>query len=210
MKNMYLFPNKEISYEEYLKQVQSVLETITIFNNEECIKGVEALTKITEQEKKDKLISSSILVDETFTIPKENQTNISKKLPIIMTIANFISNHYEYLKDLNDKELMLFGFFTVMNGINDIEQHLSLFADKNLLQVVIEKTDSCYEQLDILGIISDKYYGFGMDKEEKEKQECFKIESIMTIRESTKEELLSMVGSKEQIYEIMDKYNIHI
>ena len=190
-----LFPHDDIGYDDYLKTVKYLMEGKTIFCGPECVKvGVESLTKINDEERQKRLISSSILMDKTI-----DERNHSLKIPTVLTLANFMANHYDKVKKLNDDELVTLGLFSCVVDPLYMEEHLDLFADKELLKLTMTKTITHNEQITILGLIEEKYDEFLVNNENKEGLEEFKKDSIMLIKNSSKEELLGMVKTPQEI-----------
>lgn len=195
MKIKRLFPHDDIGYDDYLKTVKSIMDNRIIFGNKNSIEaGVESLTKIDYEEKQERLISSSILMDKIVGVDIQ-----SLKIPTVLTLANLIANHYDKVKKLNDDELVTLGLFSCVVDPLYMEQHLDLFADKELLKLTMTKTIIHNEQIAVLSLIEEKYDEFLINNDSKEGLEEFKQNSIMLIKNSTKDELLSMVKTPQEI-----------
>lgn len=189
-----LFPHDDIGYDDYLKTVKSIMDGKIIFCSKSCIEvGVESLTKIDNEESQGRLISSSILMDKI--VGEDIQ---SLKIPTVLTLANFIANHYDKIKRLNDDELVTLGLFSCVVDPLYMEEHLDVFADKEILKSAMSKTIIHNEQIAILSLIEEKYDEFLVNNENKEGLEGFKKDSIILIKNSSKEELLSMVKTPQE------------
>lgn len=202
-----LFSNDKIGYEEYLKKVGEMVEKGSIICKEEELRvGIDALTKIDDEERRRKMISSSYLVDKEFNIPYERTNGHIRKLPIIMTIANMVGNYYDKVKDLSSEELLLLGNLSYVVGINSMEEHLNLFGNKPLLESVMKKTANIEERNTILRGIETSYFKLNIDKDDNLSLNKFRDEMISRINASPKEELLGMARTIDEVLsDIKDK-----
>ncbi len=190
-----LFPHEGIGYDDYLRTVKSIMDDRVVFCSKNCIEvGVESLTKINDEERQKRLISSSILMDKII-----DERNHSLKIPTVLTLANFMANYYDKIRRLNDDELVTLGLFSCVVDPLYMEEHLDLFTDKEILKSTMSKTIIHNEQIAILSLIEEKYDEFLVNNENKEGLEKFKKDSIMLIKNSSKEELLSMVKTPQEI-----------
>lgn len=211
MENMYLFSNDKISYDDYLKTVESMINVGSSICSKDCLEtGIASITKMDDSVKRKKLIGASVTVDRELSIPYSGSANVFKKLPMIMTLANMIENHYPLIEGLNNDELVLLSYFSFVEDSSNMGEHLKLFGDHDLLSSVIEKTSNRDEQIGILGVVEDKNFEFAIDKASDDEFEKFKKESIMVVRNSSKEELLSMVKPIEEVFEELEEQGFSI
>lgn len=205
------FEDEVTSYPEYLKNIQNMMGNRVYFASKSTIeKGIESLTMIEDIERQNKLISSSILVDKLYNIGGAYNGNCARKFPIIMTIANMLSNHYNDISTLSDKELSCLGGFLYVFEPESVKDYVKIFSDKGILKETLKKTNNVHEQFDILCVIQDKYFEFAIDYEDKEGISKFKKESAMFIKNTDKEELLNMVKPLSVIVKELNEKGIHI
>ena len=89
-----------------------------------------------------------------------------------------ICNHYPLIKDLNNNELSLLSYFSFVVSSEHMQKHLELFASKDLLDAVLEKSPKREEQSSILEVIESKYYEFGIDLNDTLEFNRFKNECV--------------------------------
>ena len=198
MSKSYMFSNNEIGYDEYLSILEKTLKEGNTFSEYGSLKeGINAVTMMDDPFKRQKLIEASFLVDRWFHTRSTLVDDTFTKLPIIMTIANMIGNHYDDISKLNTEELATLGHFSFVVIPANMKEHLRLFGNKPLLEAVVEKTSDKMERSQILGVVESKYYEFAIDKtineEGNDELSRFKLESTMLVKNSSKEELLNMV-----------------
>lgn len=199
MKNAYLFPNNKIGYDDYLRTIQdAVSKDFEPWNKERFEKGISSLLKIEDQERRQKMIDTSVWIDRLFTKEYSSSNSTVKKLPVIMTLANIMCNHYDKVHDLSIEQMVLLGDFSSIIRDVAMDSHLKVFGDKDLLDAVINKTIDRDERFDILGVVEDKYLQTGIDKSDFE-IEKFKKEMTSVININSKEYLLGMVRPIEEI-----------
>jgi len=202
MKDARLFSNPEISYENYLTTIgNAMIECPVVSCRVNFEKGVNGLISVTEAEKKKKLIDTSIIVDQRLTTPYANNNDLFHKLPVLMTLSNFISNYYDDIKGLTEEQLALLSMFSFAVFEEHMEKHLEFFADSKLLQSVLDKSQDRFEQLDILSVIEDKYFDFCIDKKEGLELNNFRDGLTTFINERPKQEILAMRRPLEDIWE---------
>ena len=211
MRGAYLFPNNKISYDQYLKTVEDMVSHGSVICSTENISvGIEALTTLDDPVRRQKMIDVSVWADRDFSESYSRNTNIFKKLPIIMSVADMMGNFYDSVKELNNEELALLGFFSFVVRHSEMEEHLKLFSDKDLLSSVISTFPTKEDRMTALGIVEDKYYEFAIDKEPESELYKFKKESIMAIRCSSNEEFLSMAKPLEEIFKELEERGIYL
>lgn len=211
MKYKYLFDKKRMDYDEYLQVVSDMITRGSRICSKDTLEvGVDAITKIDDPIKRKKMINTSLVIDREFTIPYSNSSNTFKKLPIILTLANMMENHYELIKDLNSNELTLLSFFSFVVDSSYMKDHLKMCADHNLLASIIEKTPDIYHQSDILGVIEDKFFEFDIDVNNKSELDKFKRESATFVRSNSEVDLLNMVKPFEEIYKELEEKGIRL
>lgn len=199
MNKKFLFSNNKISYDDYLKVISSMVNHSSSICSRDCLEtGISSITKIDDPDKRQKMIDISVDIDREFT---ESSPNIYRKLPLIMCLANMIENHYDFVKNLTNEDLVLLSAFSFVVKSNEMQGHLELFGDHALLKEVIKKVSYREEQMRILGIIEDKYFELGIDKADSEELTKFKKESLMFIKCSSREELLGAVIPVEELFE---------
>ena len=201
MKEAYLFPDKEISFDNYLSIVSNAMVASPVVScRVNFEKGVNALLSIEESEKRQKLIDASITVDRALTTTHTKSNDLFHKLPVIMTLANFVGNYYDNVKDLSSEQLALLGMFSFAVFEEHMGRHLEFFANRELLQCVLDKTIDIYEQLDVLSVMEDKYFDFCIDKKEGLELNNFRDGLITYVNDNPKAELLAMRRPLEDIW----------
>lgn len=204
MKIKRLFPHDDIGYEDFLKTVKFLMEGKIIFCMPDTIEvGVSSLVKLNNEEQQRRLISSSILIDKTV-----DERNQSLKIPTILTLANFMANYYERVKMLNDDELVTLGLFYSASISSSIDESFDLISCKKILSSVVSKTVIYDEQMEILTLIEDNYSDFLDNNGNKDGLEKFKDDAIKLIKNSSKDELLSMVKSMQEREKELYEQNI--
>lgn len=191
MKKGYFFESTDITYDEYLNSVNNVIKEGSFICSKDTLEvGMLSLTKLDDENLRKKLIEISVLIDRQFP-SSERSTYSDQKLPVIMSMANILANHYDYVKTLENNELLLLGIFSSVVEPIHIEENLKVIADKNILSAVIEKTSNYEEQMQMLQVVENKYCEVIYDKENFEEIERFKKESYMAIKDSSKEEFIN-------------------
>lgn len=202
----YIFPNNKIGYDEYLRIMEEfVKEPAPLCSKMQLEVGVEALTKIDDPNKRQKLIDASILVDQMLPRRYKMMDDTLPKQPSILAIANMIANHYDLISDLDIEQLAVLGYFSYVVEPSYMEKHLKLFGDKRLLDVVMEKTEDNKERYKLLELVEDKCIEFAIDKCDERDFNLFKIESIMAIKCNSKESLFGMLRSEEEVMQDLRK-----
>ncbi len=210
MKYIYLFEKKRMNYDEYLKVVGNMVAKGSKICSKDCLEvGVDAITKIDDSTKRKKMMDVSFVIDREFSEPYSNSENTFKKLPIILTLANMMENHYELVTDLNNNELALLSFFSFVVNSKYMRDHLKMCADHDVLSSIIEKTPNIYHQLEILGVVEDKFLEFDIDVNNKEELDNFKKESATFIRSNSEADLLDMVKPFEEVYKELEQEGLH-
>ena len=193
-KYAFLFPNKNIKYAEFLKIVGDIVKMRPVTWGKDCVDaGIDAITRINDHEVRKKMIDVSLSIDRKFSTAGSNHNNLEKKLPIMMSSANLLANHYGLVQKLNTEELFILSFFSFVISPEEIGKRIKPFADHDLLNSLLEKTSDLEEQMDILGVIEKDYLTSTINYEDNDKLDAFKRKNIAMIKSSSREELLSMV-----------------
>jgi hypothetical protein len=197
-----LFSDKEINFEDYLTTISNAMvECPVVSCRVNFEKGVNALLDMNDNEKRKKLIDTSIVADQVLTASHTKTNDLFHKLPVMMTLANFIGNYYDTIKELSNEQLALLGMFSFAVFEEHMPKHLEFFANIELLQAVLNKTQNRFEQLDILSVIEDKYFDFCIDKKEGLELNNFRDEMTELVNNSPKAEILAMRRPLEDIWE---------
>lgn len=210
MRKKFLFSNSNMEYSDYLKTIKDAYEDHSfVFASKECVSlGLLALAKEDDEEKRKKIMSFSFAVDREYNYPGGN--NSSHKFAYIFNAANMISNYSSYVMNLNNNELSLLAFFSFIVDDMHMQKHLEFFANKELLNSVIEKTPDRNFQLDILKVIEDKYFEFDIDYNNKEEFNKFKQESINFVKNNSTEEFLDQIEKyNNRAEELMNNTSIY-
>lgn len=206
MNKVTLFPNSKMGYDEYLKNIQDIMSTSPFVSCKSNIEvGIESMIQINEPEKRQKMIEISLLIDKESVSPSTMNNKLFKKLPVIMTIANLLANHYDMVEDLTIEQLVFLGHFSYSVNPEYMNGHLRFAANKNLLQATIDKSNDIYERNNILGVVEDKYFEFAIDKKDSIALNSFLEESVAMIRQTPKEEILGMVKPIEVVVAELEK-----
>ncbi|MBQ7136687.1 MAG: hypothetical protein IJO43_01765 [Bacilli bacterium] len=211
MKDVKLFPNQNMEFDEYLKNIQELLTTTKVVScGINMTTGMKSMLTIDDLEKRQKLIDASLMLDREKLTNNTLDNKKFKKLPVIMTLANIIANHYERVDDLNIEQLVLLGHFSSCVDESYMAEHLGVVANKELLQTALEKTDDFYERMDVLEAVMEDYLHSGIDKNDEEALNNFKNASIIMIKNTPIEEIIAKVSTTEDLFEELSKKGIRI
>ena len=209
MKGDKLFPNQNMGFDEYLKNMQELLATTKMVSCRiNMVTGMESILKINDSEKRQMLIDASLMLDKEKITPNTLDNKKFKKLPIIMTLANIIAHHYEDVNDLNIEQLVLLGHFLIGVEKCYLEENLSVVANKELLQTTLEKTDDVCERTDILEVVMEDYSCSGIDKDNELALNNFINASIMMIKSAPTEEIVAKAPRIEDVLQELAKKGI--
>lgn len=207
MKPKYFFKDDKISYPEFLKTIEKMLEQGHFFCEKACIeKGVEALSKINESGK-ERLIKTSVMIDRVFSKYGNVNRNCAHKLPVILKSADLIVNFPEEVENLSDEELILISDFYSYNLTPYFDRKFSFFFNKEVLKSIREKTTNYNKQQDILTAIGFKFNDLNIDEMDDLQYNTAKGDMLNTIKNSTAEELINMVNIDERINKTMREVN---
>lgn len=205
MKPKYFFENDKISYSEFLKTIEVMLEHKHFFCEKDCIeRGVEALSKISE-ESKERLIKTAVMIDKDFSLPGAHNRNCAHKLPIILKCADLLTNFSSKTEQLNGEELILISYFYSTYQIPSTNKRFDFFLNKEVLKSVQEKTSNYHKQFDILTVVDFKFDDLNIDEMDDLQYNTAKRDMINTIKNSTKEELINMVNIDERVSKTMQE-----
>lgn len=197
----YMFQDKKMDYKTFLENIKEKTEnTRVVFAPKECTSvGLNSLIAINDEEQKRKMIDVAIAIDKDYSVSYDRNANASHKLAYIFSAASMISNHYPLVKDLNNNELSLLSYFSFVVSSEHMQKHLELFASKDLLDAVLEKSPKREEQSSILEVIESRYYEFGIDLDDTLEFNKFKNECVSFVRNTSTEDLLKEDVPVEQI-----------
>ena len=207
----HLFPDKEITFEYYMMAIKGSLIAQPVFACRTNIEaGVEALSTLHDDERTRKLIDTSIVIDKNLTEPYSKKNDLFHKVPVFMTAISLVGNHYDDIKDLSAEQLAVLSIFSCVIDEKYMSDHLKMFANRELLQSVIDKTTKWREQSIILGVVEDRYFDFGIDKKDEVELNNFRNEMTSFVNNSSKEELLAMQKPIEVIWEELANSGLRI
>ena len=197
----YMFQDKKMNYKTFLENIKDKAEnTRVVFAPKECVSvGLDSLVAINDEEQKRKMIDVAIAIDKDYSVSYDRNANASHKLAYIFSAANMISNYYPLIKDLNNNELSLLSYFSFVVSNEHMQKHLELFASKDLLDAVLEKSPKREEQSSILEVIESRYYEFGIDLDDTLEFNKFKNECVSFVKNTSTEDLLKEDVPVEQI-----------
>ena len=193
MKTKYFFESDKISYSDFLKTIQVMLQHNHFFCKKDCIeRGVEALSKI-DEDSKERLIKTAVKVDKNFSVAGTDNRNCAHKLPIILKSADLIVNYGDKVQNLSNEELILISDFFSYYQIPQSDKRFDFFFDKEVLKTIREKTNNFSEQRNILIAVDMKLDDLNVKEMDDLQYTIASREMLNTIKNSNAEELIKMV-----------------
>lgn len=208
MKPKYFFESDKISYSDFLKTIEVMLENRIFFCEKECIeRGIDALDKLDEKTQT-KLIKTAIEIDRDFSASGVCDRSCSHKLPIILKSADLLLNFSDKVENLTSKELILISYYYSNCQIPFDKKRFDFFLDKELLKGIQNKTTSYSIQFDMLSTVDVKLEDLGVDNMNEEQYKATKLDMINKINNSSMEDILNMANVRQRATEEIKKANM--
>lgn len=208
MRPKYFFESNKISYAEFLKTIEVMLENKVLFCDKMCVEfGVDALGRLNEKAQ-DKLINASFEIDRKFSVSGAHNRNCAHKLPIILKCADLLANCGKRIDNLTEEQLILVSHYYSASPTPYEHKRFDFFLDKNVLKNIQNKSSNYDTQFDMMFAIDLKLEELGIENMNDEQYKTTKVEMLNKINNSSREDVLNMVNVQERITEAMRRANI--
>ena len=198
MKNNYLFDKKLKDYNDYVSIMQKTLmDGFSFISDETIAQGINDLNNITDLKKQLLLIKTSIIADRKLD---RNPKNI--KISALLMLANVIANHEKQINGLTAEQLVTLSLFGTYLDQEGRQKFMATFADKDLLDAMMNKTSDVGDQVSIYLAVKRKFLDF--DNGPCQNIEQKKQEAIQYINSNTKSSIVDYTAEliKEDLIKI--------
>lgn len=198
MKNNYLFDKKLKDYNDYVSIMQKTLmDGFSFISDETIAQGINDLNNITDLKKQLLLIKTSIITDR-----KLDKNPKSFKISTLLMLAYMIANHEKQINGMTDEQLVVLSLFGTYLDQDRKQKFMDVFADKELLDTIINKSSDVGDQISIYVAVNHKFLDF--DNGPCQNIEQKRQEAIQYINSNTKSSIVDYAAElvKEDLIKI--------
>lgn len=157
MKDSKLF-DKVLSNEDLKKVVLDNTRYLIRINDADTI--IESFNNLLTN-KDDRLMEFAHTIDSDFALGKND--NAMHKIPTLLVGCVFLDKYRDDIEQIDNSQLGLLSNFSSFFNVDEYDDNIKLY-NKDILESICKRSSDYHTRFDLLCLVEDKFFEFGIDR----------------------------------------------